>query len=174
MKIKSTAGKDVYFENWSTPLDQGQWIWLISLLQTVDSIHFFFAFTGDKASKRIHVMTIDRYCPYRLIEERYAVGCVGKNLLERKKENNYPSRNSKGNHIKTWKLWGTQFIKEVDENTSLSNYSPIPNKNIVQYLITTEEEYIEFIADQEPRWKSYPNMKIENLLVHYSKKTRKR
>lgn len=171
MRIKSAAGKDVYFEYWSTPLDKAKSLWLSSVLQTINKIHFFFRFNTD-LSKKIHVLTINRLSPYRLIEERYAVGCVDKNLETKKKKKNEKSALLKGFERRTWKLWGTQFIKEVDENTSLSNYSHTPDKTIVQYLIRTNDEYIEFITRQEPKWKSYPNSKLEDLLIYYAEDTR--
>lgn len=170
MRIKSRAGKDVYFEFWSTPLNEAEWVWISSILQTKDRIHFFFRFNTDSA-KEIHVLTTERHNPYRLIEERYAVACVNKNLVPAKKMKDI-FINSKGRPLRTWKLWGTQYIKEIDENSVLSSENRIAKKNIVQYLIQTQDDCVEFITQKEPRWKSYKKSKLEDLLVYYAKKTR--
>ena len=71
----------------------------------------------------------------------------------------------------TYKLWNTSFIKDVDENHALSNYAPERNKNIFQYLIVTQNEWIEFISLDPIEWRLHKNIKEDELVCFYLKKS---
>lgn len=166
MKIRSEE-KDVYFERLRTPLTGASILTLKGVLQAGNYVHFFFEIWKEKywrTKKRdIHVMTIGAGWPYRLIEEEYAYACLGK-YFERhggdlsKKRNRKPQR--------TWKLWGTSFIKELDEGRALSNYESIPNKNIVEYLVITEDEWIEWV-ECTPVWCLLRNTTAKSAMKKY-------
>ena len=168
MKIKSKAGKTTYFEHWSTPLDQAQSVWLITAVMSPNQMHLIFSF--EKGAPNIkYVMSLGRGWPIRFTEEEYAVGCIEKYFEKQKKEPE-PPRNQKGQHFKTWKLWGTKYIKEINTNHAISDYKPPKYKNIPQYLIITQDEWIEFIGTCEPTWNIHKNASTQKLIKRYSKK----
>jgi hypothetical protein len=76
--------------------------------------------------------------------------------------------------FKTWRLWGTSWILELDTYLVLSDYAKTRDKNIHQFLIQTENEWIEFICPYEPDWKTYKNKSLQELMLYYSKKERLR
>jgi len=169
MKIKSEAGKNIYFEHWSTPLDQAKAVWLETFLMIGNKMHFFFRL--EKGAPNItYVMSLSRGWPIRFTEEEHAIGCVAKYTVGKNDENIAPV-NSHGYQFKTWKLWGTQYIKEMDSNHALSDYKPRRNKNLFQHLIETQEEWIEFICTPgvEPKWKVYKGTDVRSLVRHYTK-----
>ena len=166
MKIKSRI-KNVYFEKWHTPIGRCQSLWLSATLQTIDSVYFFFRLESDVA-KDIHVMSFSRRHPYRMTDEDLAYGSIGKYLapLHPKKE-----RDSKFHH--TYKLWGTNLIEDLDQFKVLSDYKKKRDKNIFEYLIITQDEWIEFILyPHEPDWKVFHDVKIDTLVDYYLKKSR--
>jgi hypothetical protein len=168
MKIKSVV-KGVYFENWKTPIEGVQYLWLSAVLQTASHAHFFFsegdALRGRKRRERIYVMTIGRNWPYRIIEEGFAHACIGKYFRD---DPQRPRRKSKG-HSKTqrtWKLWGTSFIRELDEGKVLSDYKKTRDKNIFEYLIATMDERIEFVSGP-PRWTVMRDLTVKAAVQRY-------
>jgi hypothetical protein len=168
MKTRSTFDKDVYFEKWQNPMTEGENIWMAHQFVTYSYIYFFFQQYSDRF-KKTYVMKIGRYSPFRITEECNAVGFISKYFRSATKDPKTIFRNSNGHHIQTWKLWNTQFIKEIDSNCALSGYTKKRNKKIFQYLIITQEEWIEFISLHEPEWKVYKNKTLEELVMHYTK-----
>lgn len=177
MKIKSKLKENVYFEKWETPLCRARHIWLVSFLQTGNRIHLFFSLE-DKASSEIHVMTVSRLCPYRMTDQSHAIRLIANNLVPARIISSNRTKNKESFLFKTWKLWGTNFINEVNENSALSGYKNENDENIFQYLIQTQNEWIEFICALNPKWgpqwKMYKNKKLHSLLLYYVSKTRDR
>ncbi|MEQ1666197.1 MAG: hypothetical protein ABL927_12570 [Bdellovibrionales bacterium] len=116
-------------------------------------------------------MKLGRYSPFRITEECNAVGFISKYFCSATKKPKKIYLNSNGHYIRTWKLWNTQYIKEIDSNCALSGYTKKRNKNIYQYLIKTQEEWIELITPDEPEWKVYKNKSLEELIMNYTKKS---
>lgn len=142
MRTKSEFFKGVYFERWGTPISHGQSLSLWGVLVDHTLTHFYF--TVDE-EKDCHVMTIDRLWPYRMIEEQYAHKCLGKYFRVNPKGKKKP-RPQFPRYFKTWKMWGTSFIKELDEGYALSGYNKVRNKNHVAYLIETKDVWIEIVS----------------------------
>lgn len=169
MKIKSKVGNDVYFEEWPTVVSKARYLWIISVLQTGNQVHFILQINKGK---KFYVLTAPRGCPFRLIDETYAVKCVSKYIVPDPSKNIKPLSVNKWRK-KTWKIWGTAFINEVDENHALSNYEKEHDKNIFQYLVKTEDEWIEFISGP-PTWRTYQNITLEALIAKILKEDKKR
>jgi hypothetical protein len=167
MKIKSKVSKSTYFEHWSTPLDEAEWLSLNAVLQTNHNVNLFFQ-SEKRTQDKTYVMTFGRNWPYRLTEEEYAIGCIGK-YFEKPKGKPEPPKNRKGRRFRTWKLWGTQYIKDINTNHALSDYKPPKYKDIPQYLIITDDEWIEFICLGQPEWKIHKNMNMKKLISYYMK-----
>ena len=170
MKFKS-AEKDVFFEKWKTPLSGAQNLWLDAVFQTISHTHFFFSISPhfEKVKNRhdVHVMTIGRNWPYRLIEEAYAYKCLGKYFAYDPSNPKKKSTRRSGPQ-RTWKLWGTSFIKELDEGKALSDYEQERDKNIFECMIVTQDEWIEFVSGP-PRWELHPHTTVKMAVRRYLK-----
>lgn len=165
MRIESAYENEVCFEVWETPVIHNEQLWLIAELRIQGDIHFFFHLNSN--SPDIHVATISFRSPLRITDEDFADYCIEK-YLKRKA----PTKPS-GKRPSTFKLWNTNFIKEIDENKALSDFAPERDKNIFQYLIVTQEEYIEFISEP-PIWNFHQNMELEDAINFYMKQSLKR
>lgn len=170
MKIKSRE-KDAFLERWKTPVSDAYLLWLSAVLQTASQVHFFFAIglPSKKIKKKhdVHVMTISRYWPYRVIEEEYAHSCIGRYFHTHPSEKKYPPGFPIG-QSRTWKIWGTSFIQELDRGKALSDYKEERDKNIFEYLILTEGEWIEFVSGP-PRWEVLHDTTVKMAVRHYLK-----
>lgn len=127
MKAKSKI-KNAYFEKWLTPVSRCRFLCLSATLQTIESVHFFFRLESDSA-KDIHVMSFPRLYPYRITEEDLAHGSIGKYL------DFFHKIHEKEPEIRhTYKLWGTNFINDLDEFHILSDRKKKRDKNIYEVL----------------------------------------
>ncbi|OFZ45969.1 MAG: hypothetical protein A2381_00220 [Bdellovibrionales bacterium RIFOXYB1_FULL_37_110] len=164
MKVESAYGNEVYVEDWNTPVMHSDQLWLLAELRILNDVHFFFKLNSDSPDD-IYVITVSSFCPLRITDEAYAYTCIGK-YVDRKVPREKNEKTSS-----TYKLWNTSFIKDVDENHALSNYAPERNKNIFQYLIVTQNEWIEFISLDPIEWRLHKNIKEDELVCFYLKKS---
>lgn len=164
MKVESAYGNEVYLEDWNTPIMYNRQLWLLAELRIMNDIHLFFKLNSDSPDE-IYVVTISSRCPLRITDETYAYNCIGK-YLDRKVPR------AKGEQsCSTLKLWNTSFIEDIEENNALSDYALQRDRNIFQYLIITEDEWIEFISLEPPEWNFHKNVKIDELANVYMKKS---
>ncbi len=162
MRTKSKFYNDVYKEPWKTPMGHpNEFIRLGRVLTTTTDVHFFFFIDDENRYKKkiAYVLTIDRWDPLRITEEKYNCS-IGKYLKSK-----LPYK-----FCATWKLWGTNFIKEVDQGHALSDYKKKQDKNICQYLIISEDLWIEFISDVPPKWEIYKNTTLKEIMKPYLNK----
>lgn len=164
MKIESAYGNDVWLEYWETPVMHYEQLWLLAELRIMNEIHFFFKLNSNSPDD-IHVMTISFRCPLRITDETYAYNCIGK-YLKRK-----IPREQGEKWISSFRLWNTSFIEDIEENNALSDYALQRDRNIFQYLIITEDEWIEFISLDPPEWNFHKNVKTDELVNVYMKKS---
>ena len=164
MKIESSYGSDVCFEYWDTPVMYNEQLWLLAELRIMNNIHLFFKLNSDSPDD-IYVTTISSRCPFRATDETYAYNCIGKYLKRKVPKDKSEKKCS------TYKIWNTSFIEDIEENNALSDYVLQRDKNIFQYLIVTEDEYIEFISLDPLEWNFHKNVKIDELVNFYMKKS---
>jgi hypothetical protein len=166
MKEESVYGNEVYLEDWNTPIMYNNQLWLVAELRIMNDIHFFFKLNSDSRGE-YYTTTISSRCPLRITDETYAHNCIGKYLdwkIPRKKDNPGSS---------TLKLWNTSFIKDIEENNAMSGYALERNKDIFQYLIITNDEWVEFITLSPVEWSFHKDVKIDELISAYLKKSLK-
>jgi len=164
MKVESAYGNEVYLEDWNTPIMHNNQLWLVAELRIMSDVHLFFQLNSDSGDE-FYAITISSRCPLRITDETYAYNCIGKYLsrkVPRKKDEKRCS---------TLKLWNTSFIKDIEENNALSGYALERDKNIFQYLIITDDEWVEFISLDPPEWNFHKNVKIDELVNVYMKKS---
>jgi hypothetical protein len=162
VKKKSEIVKEVIYEKWKTPIMHNNQLWLHFILQTITGIHFFFTLDQEKA---VHIMTIDSARAYRVTEESLGYHCIGKYFKSKKPLSNRVKKCS------TWKLWNTSFILDMETGNALSGYAKKRNKKYFEYLISAQDEDIEFISYDEPVWEKRENVKIDKLINEYVKKS---
>lgn len=160
-KIKSKK-KGIFFEKWKTPVTSVQSLWVQGILHTAGATHF--CLTVDK-KKDVHLFSIAKREPYRVYDEDH--NCFIWKYLE-------PNRSLKKKRTvpqiwRTWKIWNTPFIKEMDKGYYLSNYAKKRDPEIFQYLIVTQDEYIEFISDFPPRYEVFKKSNLVDILKHVLK-----
>lgn len=161
MKIKSDFVKGVLREKWKTPIMHNKQLWLQFILQTITGIHFFF--TLDDKKSEIHIMTIKSGSSYRVTEESLGYHCIGKYFRTKK------PLSKKVKICSSWKLWNTSFILDMETANALSGYAKRRDKNRFEYLIASQDEYIEFISYDEPLWQKREDVKIDKLINEYVK-----
>ncbi|MDD4974592.1 MAG: hypothetical protein PHY93_09600 [Bacteriovorax sp.] len=161
MKEKSDFVKGVLRERWKTPIMHNDQLWLHFILQTITGIHFFFTLDQEE---EIHIMTIDSGTPYRFTDESLGYHCIGRYFRTKK------PFNSKIKRCSTWKLWNTSFILDLETGNALSGYAKKRDKNYFEYLISSQDEYIEFVTPTPPVWELRKNVKIDKLINEYVKK----
>lgn len=158
MKEKSDFVKGVIRERWKTPIMHNDQLWLQFILQTITGIHFFFTLDQEKA---IHIMTIESGSSYRLTEESLGYHCIGKYFRTKKPLSKRVKKCS------TWKLWNTSFILDMETANALSGYAKRRDKNRFEYQIASQDEYVEFISNDEPLWDKREDVRIDKLINEY-------
>jgi hypothetical protein len=156
MKRRSKQYPEVFYEQWKTPISENKNIVLERTLQTITQIHFFFCTEGEE-NKKVHVMTVRKSSPLRVMEQKLAKTCIGKYF------------GTSPRHL-TWKLWETRFIRELDEGShALSRYRQERDKTIFEHLVMAKNKWIQ-VVDDEPEWKVYRGIHVDNLVEQYARK----
>ena len=172
MKKKSEFFPEVQLERWKTPImyNSSHHLYVNCILQAGDQVHFFI-YNRKQSDRRIHVLSIPRSYPYRVMENAYAYAGVGQYFRVKNPDKIKKPKGYKG--CCTWKLWNTNFIKElnggIEGKGALSGYGQIKPEKIIHYVIRMADEVIEFISPTM-RWELHKNIKMKNLVELYVKK----
>jgi hypothetical protein len=161
MKRKSKFGSDVYLAPWDCVLNGKHPLFFSGLLEVYD-IRFFLETQQD-----VYVVTIPRRSIFRLIDESH-LQTIFQILTEA--EGEPPLARSEVYYRKTWKAWGTPFLKDVGPLVFLD----YPKDEQFQYIILTEDESPEFVC-YAPKIDAYPNgnsLEIMKTLFEEDIKTR--
>jgi hypothetical protein len=159
MKIK-TKIDGVYIEPWETPLISAENLWSKGVFHSNWATHFLFSINQESD---IHALTIESRSPVRIFDENHQdfIQKYFKTTLSPDKQ-----KHKIPNICRTWKLWGTQLIKEMDESYFLSNYAAEHDADLFQYLIFTQDEWFEFIA-KPPTWEVFKNSDTKSIVSHF-------
>jgi hypothetical protein len=152
--------KNVFFEPWQTPLMSQQTVGFVGILNTNWLVHFCLSLHRQK---EIHVVTIPSGAPYRVFEEAH-LAFLDKYFETDMTEEQFSLLGSR--FCQTWKLWNTDYIKEMDEGYCISGYGSDYDPKIFQCLIKTQEQWIEFIYPN-PIWKVFENSNFETVVNYY-------
>lgn len=166
MKKKSQAGKDIVFEVWKTPVVKSNELWLVRQLFTGSTISFFFQRNHDSPKNEFYVLTISGLDSFRLTEEGLGSNSVG-NLVTIP---NGTFRES--TKYRTFKVWNSAFAKTTYKALPImkAEYKNLENSNrVLEYLIYTQDAWIEIIALDPPEWEFHKNIKLTDLVIKYLK-----
>ena len=145
-RARSKFDKDVFVGPWECVLRDKKYLFFTGLLEIYD-IRFFI-----EDHDNVYVVTIPRRSVFRLVDETYLT-TLGTLLTEEETGPKFP----KG---KTWKAWGTPFIKELGDLLFLG----VPDKeHQFQYIIFTEDESPEFVSP-EPKIDVFPSGKCSEIM----------
>lgn len=144
---------------WKTPLSEAQQIYFWHMLSVGDKLHFFFT----SVEKKIHVMTIPVYCPYRIYTADMALDIFGEKC-------HFHPRKIKST-VGTWIEKNKKIFNAIQKGQPLSYQFRKTTEEIDQYLIVTNSDWIEFTAYQ-PLWQSYAsnNFNFKKLMDRYMSK----
>jgi hypothetical protein len=161
MNPKATLKKSIQYEYWETPVVDSEDLWLERILYGQDYAFFFFVKDYSLPENEFYVLTIDGYDPFRITEEGLGWNVVG-GLLK----NKLPSKTEKG---RTYKVWNTDFaIKTV--GASLLKTKEYEQHEKFQYVIRTNDTWIEFVSFDTPIWEHHKNVEFDKLVMEYLKK----
>lgn len=158
MKKQSLINKQIYFDTWKTPIAHAVFLDLETVFQTIGNVYFFFQARDQKKISTFFYLKVDRLTPYKLTEECIAFGNIWKYVQEKKTKSKV-----KRQHIRTYQLWNTPYVKELDANLVLSSYAKTRDKNISQYMIRTDDETIELVA-RKFEWVQYEGFNTQDIM----------
>lgn len=152
---------DIQCEYWETPVADSESLWLVRMLYTDRYAFFFFKRNHDSPENEFYVMTISSSDPFRVTEE----GLGWKNIGELLKNKSVADK-IRG---KTYKIWNTPFAK------SIVGAFPITEKEYekhekFQYIIRTNDVWIEFVRFETIIWEYRKDMKLDDLVIEFLKK----
>lgn len=166
MKKKSIKGKHILFDIWKTPVQKSDQLWLERQIFLENYIYFFFRRNHDSPKNEYHVLKIHGSDPIRFIEEGLGSNIVGPYVTKPK------AKTRESTKYRTFKIWNTPFAKEVFGNLPITKeeYKGLERSDkVFQYLIYTQDAWIEFIAFDPPDWKFHKDIKLTDLVIKYLK-----
>lgn len=159
MRIQSRRS-NTYFEPWQTPIMSLQTVGFDGILNTRWRTHFCLSVDTGRVA---HIVTIPSSAPYRVFEEAHLT------FLDKYFDTTMSTEELstlRPRFCQTWKLWNTDYIKEMDKGVCLSGSVGDHNPEIFQCFIKTQEEWIEFIYPT-PEWRVIENSNFEEIVNYY-------
>ena len=144
-RMQSIVNKDIFIEPWECPLTGKEGLCFVGMTEIYD-IRFFIV-----DNDAVYVVTIPRRSAFRLVDETY-LDELGRLTGTGVKHPRY----------KTYKIWGTPFLKELDAQGLLFLHRPNKEDHF-QYIIYTEDESPEFVSPP-PEIKVYPGENCREIM----------
>ncbi|MFZ4405161.1 MAG: hypothetical protein ACOYOK_13755 [Pseudobdellovibrionaceae bacterium] len=120
--------------------------------------------SGKAPNFRTYILTLPEYVPYRLHEKKFAANTLGKKC---KFNGVDPDAKKTG----TWKLQGKKFFNVIQKGQALCHEVRNEYKDLSQYLIVTDEDWLEFVSCR-PLWTIHNTTEMTDLLnILVEKKT---
>ncbi|MGE3609705.1 MAG: hypothetical protein AB7I27_08995 [Bacteriovoracaceae bacterium] len=163
MKKKSNQKNEIKCKYWETPVVNSENLWLARILSTDKYTFFFFVKNHYLPGNEFYVLTIGGggYEPFKITEEGLGWKTVG-GLLK----NKIPSKRKKGS---TYKVWNTPFAKMTFGALPITT-KEYEQKDKFQYVIRTNDTWIEFVSFVPPIWEHHKGIKLDRLVIQYLKK----
>lgn len=149
-------------EYWETPVVDHQFLWLSQQLYTEMNNYFFFENDVDGPTDPIYVMCIRTRETFKISDETESAN----RIFELTKNKNETSGRKRG---LTFKVWNTPFAIEVCSGLKISS-EEYDQMEKFQYIVSTQDETIEFVTFSPPTWETYEGIKLEDLVIQYVKK----
>lgn len=161
MNSTSSAIDNFKSEYWETPIVDSQSLWLYRQLYTGLNNYFFFYKDSDGFNQPIYVLTIRSRDTYKISDE----GDSAKRMVELLKNRN-SSHRKKG---RSFKVWNSPLALEVCRGLAIPEEEYVHMEKF-QYVILAQDETIEFVTFDPPKWELHKNKKLDELVVEYLQK----
>lgn len=144
---------------WDTPIINHQFIWFSKQLNTGRSNYFFFETDTDAPAGPIYVMAIGSRETVKTSEEGDSTYRINQ-LLESS------PRPSNGVRKRSFKVWNSPLALEacLRLGTSEKEYKEMEK---FQYVVLTQNGTIEFVTFSPPKWETYENILLNDLVIQY-------
>jgi hypothetical protein len=161
MKDNTTNPDKIITEYWETPILDSQYLWLYRQLYTSLNNYFFFNKDTDEPLSPIYVLTLPCRDTFKISDEGDSTMRIVELLKNRKS-----SYRTKG---RSFKVWNSPLAIEVCRSL------PIPNEEYkqiekFQYVILAQDETIEFVTFNPPKWEIHHNILLDELVIQYLRK----
>ena len=146
---------------WETPITDHRFLWFV--FQFYDGKYNYFFFNNDVNGPvdPIYVMTIRNRDTFKISDETGSERRIIQ-LLKHEKV----STRTKG---KSFKVWNSPLAVEYYKGLPLTK-KEYDQKDKFQYVILTQDETIEFVTLEEPKWEIHENIHLDDLVIQYLKK----
>lgn len=161
--LQSKVDESILFERWETPVGTSNELWLWRQIFTKFNTYFFFHKNHDSPEDEYYVLTINGNAPFRLTEEGLGSDSVGGLVTEKDAEV------SECTIFRTFKVWNTSFAIKSFSGHAISE-EEYDKKEKFQYLIYTQDTWIEFVAFKSPIWEFHQDKKLDDLVIQYLRK----
>lgn len=160
-KPQFLESENISFNIWNTPIMHNEQLWLLRQIFTGSDTHFFFQM--NHGSDDVYVLSIPWTSPFRITEEGLGWTYIGNYFVNKNPDQQKEEKYS------TYKIWNTSFAKNTYRARPLTENERNP-EDIFQYLIITEDVWIEFITLDTPKWEFYKNADPDKLVIKYIEK----
>jgi hypothetical protein len=155
------ASNQIICEYWESPVLDHHFLWLSRQLYTGNNNYFFFENDIDGPADPIYVLTIGWNDTFKISEE----GVSSSRMHELLKNRSFSHR-TKG---RTFKVWNTPLALETCRGFPISK-DEYDQMEKFQYVIFSQNETIEFVTFDPPKWEIYQKIKMDDLIMQYLKK----
>jgi hypothetical protein len=159
--MKNSNKKQVICEHWETPVIDSESLWLYRLLYTHFNTYFFFYKDHDGINNPIYVLIIRCRDTFKVSDE-----CESTNRIHKLLKHKPP------HHIKwpkTFKVWNSPLAIEVCSSRAIPK-EEYEQMEKYQYIILAQDETIEFVTLDIPKWEVHQNILLDDLVIQYLKK----
>lgn len=131
--------------------------------------YFFFRGWKKNLKRRSYVGYYLKYhslSPYRIMEEHVAYSTVWKYLYSEHQQDSPRTR------CRIYRLWGTPYIKEMNNSDIYSNFKEDTENKVSQLMIITDDETVEIVAPQNIEWVKYNPTQLKKIICDLVKNPR--
>jgi len=159
--MKKSDKNQIICEYWETPVIGSDCLWLYRLLYTHFNTYFFFHKDHDGIDDPVYVLSIRGRETFKISDEGESTNRIHE-LLKHK-----PPYHIKW--PKTFKVWNSPLAIEVCRGLAIpkEEYGQMEK---YQYIVLAQNETIEFVTFDPPRWEMHQNILLDDLVIQYLRK----
>jgi hypothetical protein len=147
--------------HWETPVTGSENLWFYRQLFTSNNIYFFFNTNFDEGKDSTYVLTIHGGDTFKISDEGESISRMIQLL-----------KNSPPSHIKyprTYKVWNSPLAIEVCLGLAIPE-EEYDKMEKFQYVILAQNETIEFVTFETPKWEIHHDILLDDLVIQYLRK----
>ena len=148
-------------EYWETPVIESESLWLYRQLFTSNNNYFFFNKDSDGPEDPIYILTIRGGDTFKISAEGESTNRIHE-LIKNK-----PPYHIK--YPKTFKVWSSPLAIEVCRGLAIPK-EEYEQMEKYQYIILAQNETIEFVTFDPPKWEMHQNILLDDLVMQYLRK----